>query len=344
MKSVTAASSQGSRPLVVEEEARGGPEDPPRLDRSEETRGSLGVGGASRLAVLVGIAVLLTIASTSAARAHEPVDREIVDLSERIASSPGRVDLLLERARLWSLERRFDEALADLALADALVPGSALLLRARVYAAAGREREAEALLEVLPESHRTHPVLVFRATLREGSGRLAEALADYERAEEQRITVASALGHGRVLRRLHRSSDAVRVYREALAQLGAAVVVRVALIDTLVDLGRYEEALRAIRDGRAHARLAHRWALREARVLDAMGRSEEAELLRRRTIADLRAHLTRRPTAARWLLLARALEGVGRRAEALEAVDRALVLMPRLSEARALRARLGDGR
>ncbi len=283
----------------------------------------------------------------SPVRAHDPPTRHIATLTARIAERPHDVELLLERARAWTDNNRFTEALSDLRVVHALGVRhlDVALMRARVLEAIGHEAAAEAVLDVELTRAPSYQAFIGRARLREGANRYAESLADFERAYDLRVTVEVAFGRIAVLRRLRMHDEAVLVGQEALDILGDAVVLRLALVDALVDARRFDEASREVQRGRAHARATERWDLRQAHVLAVSGRLDEARRLRSSALVRIRSQRLGRPTAARWLLEAEALHALGRHEQARRALERALQLGPRYQRALRFAAELsGTGR
>ena len=278
--------------------------------------------------VVVGLA--LTCASS--AWAHEPINRDILEVSDALEAGGPVVDLLVVRARLWLLDDEPERALADLRLAEALEPDNLQLpiVRAAALRAVGRIDEALAVLESAVPTFGGHRL---QGEIHEEAGRLVEALSHYESAAATTTTVDVCLARGRVLRALGRGADAIGVYQVALPALNGAVVVRRELVAALVRAGRHDEALAQIDAARADAADTSLWDLREAAVREARGEHARADSIREGVLHRLSERLVRRPTAARWLQRARAERELGRVEDARRSVRRALSLAPRYAPA-----------
>ena len=286
--------------------------------------------------------LVVTFGWMSTALGHDPLEKDIADHTARIANTPDNVDLLLERARLLIGTRQWNRALADLEQVGRLQPRNPYrsLFRARIFAATGREALAEAELTELIGYQPGYHAYVERATLRQQSGHLTPALADYEHALSFQITVRAALGQGRMLRALSRNSEAIDAYRHALSRLGGAVVIRIELIETLLEERRFSEALTQVSQGRAQAQNTARWDFREAEILARSGRVTQARQYRQRILADVEERIVRRPTAALYVLKAKVLWSLERHDEARRSIQRALSLTPQYLEARQLQVEM----
>ena len=282
-----------------------------------------------------------SFAWASHARAHEPINRDILEVSNALERGGPVVNLLVVRARLWLLDGEPDRALADLRLAELMEPDNLELpvVRAAALREIGRDDEALAVLESAASTFGAHRL---QAEIHEAHGRRLEALAHYESAAGFATTVDVTLARGRVLRALGRVGDAVGVYRMDLSTLGGSVVVRRELVFALVELGRHAEALAEIDGARTRAGDTSLWDLREAAVREAMGDHARAEVIRREVLALIDARLRVRPTAALWLRRARAERELNRLVDARRSVQRALSMAPRYAPALELARELGS--
>ena len=278
--------------------------------------------------------------AASSAYAHEPVNREIADISEALERGGPVVDLLVVRARLWLLDGAPDMALSDLAMAESLQPDNSLIpvLRAHALHRVGREEEALAVLE---RARPTFASRMLQGLLNEQAGRLSAALTGYAAASRIATTVDSTLAHGRCLQSLGRAHEAASVYRADLDVLHGSTIVRRELIAVLAQLRRFREARAEIDRARNHAQNTTLWDLRDARVLEQMGRARDAESLRQRVLTRLEERIHRRPTAARWLQHAETLRDLGRIESAQASALRALNLSPRYAPALAFAESVG---
>lgn len=281
------------------------------------------------------VAAGVVLVCVSSASAHEPINRDIVEVSNELNAGGPVVALLVVRARLWLLDGDPERALADVQLAEALEPDNPALpiVRAAALRATGRDEAALAVLESATPSFGVHRL---QGEIHEAHARLAEALAHYESAAAFATTVDVSLARGRVLRRIGRVDDAIGVYGTVLEDLGGAVLIRRELIETLVERGRWNDALVQIDVARGSARDTSLWDLREARVRDAMGEHARAATIRANVLTSIETRLRRRPTAALWLRKARAERELGRMDAARRSAARALTLAPRYAPAHEL--------
>lgn len=202
---------------------------------------------------------------------------------------------------------------------------------ARSLADAGRLVDAEVecgrAIEERPDDWRAHSLLGW-VHLREH--RFEESLRPWRRVVE--LTPDNARGRrnlGTALYRLDRFAEAVEAYQQSLAiqpndeaysNLGAAFYA----------LGRYEEAIEAFRTAvRLTSGDPLRWGNLGVACHWVPGHEHEAVVPLERAIGLMRERLERNPLRADWwALLAGWLVTLGRRAEAREAIERAVTLDP----------------
>lgn len=152
---------------------------------------------------------------------------EVLPLLDRIlAVDPMNLDAALRRAIALSLLGQKEKAVKAFAKAQALAPDSPDV-RAYLglhYARARQWDRAGPLLElVVAESPERLPALEALATVREGEGRMEDALELRRRIHALRPTTAAELvATGELAMRLGRTEDALAAFEEARKRQGAA--------------------------------------------------------------------------------------------------------------------------
>ena len=292
----------------------------------------------------LALALLLT-ALPQVALANPRTEDELAALNARIAASPTDVDLLLQRAELRLREAEPEAALADLRLVEAIRPADPRLSLLRGWLDFERGADERAVVELETYVARTGGTVFAHALLgrlHERNDRLAEAVASYDDALVHGDDVDVYLRRGRLLAVMGRLDRAAAGYEAGLAATGA-VALRVALVELETRRGRYDRALALVEDGERRAGNDGRWLLRRADVLEAAGRSAEAQRVRRSALAEAERRLARRPSPAALMERGRALLALGRHREAIADLSQARRRAPRLREAASLLARaLGE--
>ncbi len=212
-----------------------------------------------------------------------------MDTALMIRADPA---LMVQRASVFSLLGRYEEALSDYGRVLALQPDNAEALFGRAGAFYGLQR-------------------------------LPEALADYDRTLALRPDLVEALNNrGNTLRRLGRAEEALEAYAQALNLRPQYPEALFNMGDVLREMGRHEEALQHydsalnLQPNFAEA-LVHR-----GMALRALGRSAEA-------LEDYDRALSFRPGYAEALYnRGNLLAELQRHNEALASYDQALVLAP----------------
>lgn len=240
--------------------------------------------------VLVGSPVL----------AHDSPAARIRAIGLELEFDPENAALLLERAGLLRRLEKLEQALADVDLAAGIRGAGdpdVLHERGLVLLDAGRAAEAEAALTAL-FARRPPGARLFeaRARSREAQGKLGPAVRDYSEAVSRAPNPESVLALGRCWERLGELERSVAVYRRGLKSLGGAVVVRLALVDALVRLGRFDRALAQVDQVLAVVPAKAGWRIRRGEVLVAAGRPSQAHAEYQKALAEITERLARRPT------------------------------------------------
>jgi tetratricopeptide (TPR) repeat protein len=291
-----------------------------------------------RLVLVLGIAL-----ASSPVLAHPGPSEQLHALDERITAAPHDAGLRLRRAELRRRMGHPRDALADLKLAAALAPDdrAVLLQRALVHVAMGRPRAAERDLDRFLAVGPAHAeALAERARLRQADGRLEDARADLDAALALAADLELYRLRGRIDERLGRLDDAAAGYREGLAALGPAVVLRLALVDVERRRGAHEPALVLVDALLREAPGRADWLLLRAEILEDAGMLASATADRLQALEVARAAAERRPTPLHRLSVAHAHLALGQHGLARDALALVLRDAPRLPAALALRERL----
>ncbi|RLB56699.1 MAG: hypothetical protein DRJ42_02625 [Deltaproteobacteria bacterium] len=300
-------------------------------------------------ALLPAAAILALLAWMPGSAAADPgVERELRELTDRLAVTPADPRLLLARAELSGRLGRFDDAQADLDLAEVSGGdrGRVDLLRAVTFADAGRFEQAVRLLEgsvtlMAPRDRASAYALL--ATLHERFDRIDDAVLAYDRALELRPDVQLHLSRGRLLRGVGRVTEAIAGLEEGVIALAGAAVLRAQLIEIYLAAGMPRGAIGHAGVLITSARAKSRWLLLRGQAYDLAGDPRRARIDREAALADAERVLSRRGSATARLARARALSALGRDAEARADLERVVRRAPRNREARALLHALRQG-
>jgi len=299
----------------------------------------------TRFIAALAIGLLL---SSATAFADPGVEREISELTTRLEAAPHDARLLVRRADLRRRVARYDEAMADLALAEVTgsSPAKVYLVRARILVDRGDEDGALSLLEgaldSMPARDRAEAFALL-AGIHQEAGRLIDAVHSYDAALSLRDDVELYLSRGRLLIFAGRAHEAIAGYEAGVVALGGAVVLRVELIELLVAGGAHDRALTHASALVASSRAPSRFLLLRALAHEGLGDAARAREDRLAALADAERVLARRGSAMARLARARALLALGRTDEARADLERVVRRAPQLDEARVLLHRVSVG-
>lgn len=302
-----------------------------------------------RLLFVVSLSFAAAAAWSPRPAAADPgVERELRDVSDRLARTPGAAALLLRRADLLRRLGRFDAALGDLDVAEATGAdrGPVDLGRAFTFADAGDGARAVRLLEgslslMDPGAQRSAYALL--ATLHERFDRIDDAVLAYDRALELRPDVQLYLSRGRLLTGVGRGAAAIEGLEEGVLALGGPAVLRRELITLYLAGHRPEPAIDHAAVLVASARAKSPWLLLRAEAYEQAGDHRRATVDREAALVDAERVLLRRASATALLARAQALHALGRDGEARSDLQQVVRRAPRNRQARALLHALGEG-
>ncbi|MFM8357373.1 MAG: hypothetical protein ACKOET_02335, partial [Verrucomicrobiota bacterium] len=215
--------------------------------------------------------------------AHGPLHEQIRALDDQLATSPTNAPLLVRRAELHRLDGTFSNVVADLATAARLQPELESLwwVRGRLHADTGQAAGAiEDFTRLIQRQPSLAGAFAERARAHEALQHLREAAADYSEALRLLATPDPDLylARARVERRRGppHLAGALRGLDEGLARLGPLVTLQLEAVDLEVALGRTDEAVRRLQVLAGRSARQEVWLVRQAEVLQAAGRPEEA--------------------------------------------------------------------
>jgi tetratricopeptide (TPR) repeat protein len=276
--------------------------------------------------------VVLAVAWCSAATvapvsvpAHGDPLHDVEEMTEALSQRPDDPTLLAERGHLYMEAEHWAEARADFDRVLALAPAQTVVLvergdvRQRLGDCQGAVEDLDRAVAL--DIGRGFEV---RARVRLSCSRdlagaaedLAQAIARAPRPEDVDL-------RGRLLRQLGRHIEAIASYEDGLAHLGEPVPLLLGLLETQIEVGRFDDALLTI--GRVEAQTGRPDYLRRGSVLAAAHREAEAREAYAKALEQAEARLAAgRVSALALLQKAEALAGLGRSEEArslVQAID-----------------------
>jgi tetratricopeptide (TPR) repeat protein len=280
---------------------------------------------------------LALVAST--ATAHEGHRATKGRLDERIAHDPADREARLERASLARRRGDHAAALRDLAWIAKASPDDPRLWLERGLTRFELDQHASASADLArfvehggknSEAHRA------RAAIARRSGKLEQAYAELDAAYRLRPTPDAALERGALDEATGRLDRAATDYCSALEALSGAHTVRMALVRVERARKAHDAAIRALDPAIRDDGLAPSLLLLRAELRDEAGDPAGARRDRDMALARAEAAVAARPTSIAKVTHARALAAVGRRDEAIAALDEVVRVAPANREAREL--------
>jgi tetratricopeptide (TPR) repeat protein len=291
-----------------------------------------------RTSAMVSI-LLLSAAAVTPLQAHPGLHHDIEALNARLETAPDDPRLHLERAVYYRLNGEYDRALADLDLVARTSPAEQglLLERGLTLSAAGRDRDALRALDAeLKGAAGDARALGERARVNARLGNGKAAIADYGAAIAIAPDLDLYLERGGLQEKAGRLDAAAAGYRDGLARLGGAVLLREGLIRVELRRGDGRAALAAIDEGMAHAAVKTGWMLRRSEVLDTLHQPEAARAGREQALQEIDQVLEQRDSGIHRVSRARVLAALGRKDDARRELEQVLARTPNYDEARDL--------
>jgi len=292
------------------------------------------IGGGITLCALLVLGAL-----APAVWGHTEYSLDIARLSSELRDDPDRVDLLLRRGRLFRFDGHPLASLADLNRADRLAPGRWDVVFERAITLAHLNHDDEADGE-LTRCLRLRPSFAAayaeRGYLRMRRGRSAQAIGDFSAALDLKPDIEWILARGNLQERAGDLAAAAEGYRDGLAKLEGAVLIRLALIRVETARGQYDEALALLDPVLKAAQIKTEWHLRRAEVLAAARRTRQADEELALALEAANRAVQRRGTAIHLVSRAKVLAAMHRTEDALADVGLAMRQSPKFRPAGAL--------
>ncbi len=217
---------------------------------------------------------------------HGPWTEKIQAVSAELEVAPDSVELWLRRADYFRADGNRRLAAADLARAAALEPThrDVIFLRAELAFADGHADSARVLLQGRASNAWEHRLLAAAClAVADTAGAIAAWRADPLPLPEHRVAL------GRLLEARGQGEAALALLEEAFAA-DEAVILRIAIVDTLARAGRLDEGLALVVEAREAARIKVFWKLVEARACYEAGAWERGRQAAARALAEIEEH------------------------------------------------------
>ena len=257
-----------------------------------------------QLAAVGTLAGLIFLGSNLRAVAEDDVAEAMEIINRQIAANPRDGRLLMQRARLQTLSRKFDQALSDLDAANRLTPMAEIdRERAQVYLAAGWNEtgleHANRHLAKFPEDAEAY---LTRARLRAKLGQPAEAGADLgaciNRMKDPPLDLYLERASVLTTEDGAHLAQALSALEQGIKRLGHVVTLETAALEVELQQRNYDAALKRLDGLVERAARKDTWMARRGDVLVQAGRFEEARAVYQQTLelmAKLPANQRARP-------------------------------------------------
>jgi tetratricopeptide (TPR) repeat protein len=240
---------------------------------------------------------LIVAAAAAPASAHVEIERQVADLSRRIAENPRDASLLVRRGELHRVHGDTDLALADFKTAGAIAPDlpAVHLCTGRTHLEAGRPDQALPCLDRFLSLRPDHVMArVFRARALAALGRRLEAAVEYTEAIRdstagdpprpeyyvERALVLRAEGQAHV-------EEALEGLWEGLSRLGPLAVLQSLAVELEATRGNYPAALDLLEAAWASSPRRETFHVRRGELLERAGWLDEACLAYEESQASL---------------------------------------------------------
>jgi tetratricopeptide (TPR) repeat protein len=213
--------------------------------------------------------------------AHGDIHQQIEDLTSQL--DPGRpsVEKLLQRAELWRLDGDYLSALADCASAAKADPANAQihLERAKIFSDEKRFNKAVQALNIVLEKYpHQAEALLLRARAWKELGNSCKAQLDYAAAIEAASSPQpdTYLEFARLLQSSGQGEAAIRLLDQGTQKLGGAIVFDLLAIDLQVESNDFDAALTRLDKLIAYSPRKEKWLLKRGQILESARRKTEA--------------------------------------------------------------------
>jgi predicted Zn-dependent protease len=215
--------------------------------------------------------------------AHGPIHEQIEEVTRHIQREPRNAELYLKRAELYRIHREWDSASSDYQKARNLDPKLETVdfLAGRMLLESEKFEQARILLDRYLSKHPDEPEpLLVRARVKAALGKNRESAEDYTRAIArypeprpdhyiERARALAAAGDRGV-------EEAIAGLDEGIQKLGPTITLELLAIDLQVKVKRYDAALSRLDSILARSPRKETWLVRKAEILAQAGRKQEA--------------------------------------------------------------------
>jgi len=296
------------------------------------------------LVMFVGFSMML--AAPPVAMAHPGLHHDIERVTASMQTEGDKAGLLVERGYYYRLEGDLKASLRDLDEAIRLNPDlhSIYAQRGLTLSELGRFAQAEADFDrFIGAGGLSSPVLLARARIRASDGKLTSALADYDKAIGVDLDVDSVLERAKFLESHGNLSRAAEGLREAIPQLGGAVVLCDALIRVEVARKRFPEAISLINQQLTIAPVKTGLLIRRAEIYEKAGQPAQAREDREQALVEANKVLAKRSSGIHLFSRAKVYVALERPEDAMRDLEQVVLKSPKFLEAKKLLAKLKRG-
>jgi tetratricopeptide (TPR) repeat protein len=235
----------------------------------------------SRLHLFVVFSVLL--AWTGPAKAEDEISEMLEVLTQQIEAAPNNPDLLLQRARMFMVAKKYDQAMADLNFAARLKPSAELQReKARVLIEGGWSedglKQANTYIAANPNDSDAYAL---RARLNSKLGKIDEANRDYSLALQNSREPALDL-YFEQARMLNQAGgaylkDALTTINDGIQRIGPVITLEQAALELEQRQGSYDAALKRLDGVIQRMPLKDTFMAQRGDILAQAGRYDEAK-------------------------------------------------------------------
>jgi len=238
----------------------------------------------SFLAVFRCGVLLLLVLPALPLRAEDDVLETIESINLKIQANPTNGRLFVQRSKLYSLQKNFDQALADLDQANRLMPLPEIEReKAQVYFNAGwYETGIDHVNHYLAGFSEDPEGYLLRARLNAKLDHRADAGADYDlaiqRFKQQPLDLYIEQAQVRTTEDGAYLTDALRMLQSGIQRAGPIITLQSAALEIELRQQNYDAALARVDDIASHTPRKDLWLARRGDILAQAGRVDDARL------------------------------------------------------------------
>jgi tetratricopeptide (TPR) repeat protein len=234
-----------------------------------------------KIRLLVSVLVLLCGPFGVFLEAHDELEDQVEQATQRIGREPRNADLLVKRGELYRQLRRWQDALADYDRARTLDPALTEIpfYRARLWLEAGRPRDARLELDSYLKTQPDHvEALITRAKASAALKDYRPSIVDYTRAIDlsPRPNPDSYIERAAIQELAGLADEAIGGLDGGIAKLGSLVGLETHAIEIEVRLKRWDAALARVERIAAQSPRKESHHERRGQILLQAGRRNEA--------------------------------------------------------------------